>query len=131
MPVTSLYAALCALLLVALSVRVIGQRRRARVGLGSGGNAALERAIRVHANASEYMPIALVLLALLELNQVHVWILHGVGALLFAGRLAHAQGLSSNSGVSPGRFGGMVMTFISIISASVVLLAGFVMRTFA
>ncbi len=49
------------LLLLVLAARVSAGRRRFRVGLGDGGNAELQRAIRVHANAVEWALPVLVL----------------------------------------------------------------------
>ncbi len=62
--VAPLYAALLGFLLVYLSIRVIRLRRRLEVAIGAGGEAAIERAARVQANFSEYLPIALILLLL-------------------------------------------------------------------
>ncbi len=62
------YAALLALLFMVLSVRVMRERGRARVAIGTGGNIALERRIRVHGNFAEYVPLALLLLAFMELR---------------------------------------------------------------
>jgi uncharacterized membrane protein YecN with MAPEG domain len=47
-----------------LSFRVIRYRRAERIPLGSGGNAALERAIRAHANFAENVPFAVLQLIL-------------------------------------------------------------------
>ena len=51
------YASLLAALYFFLSLRVIRMRRRERIALGDGENARLERAIRVHANFAEYVPL--------------------------------------------------------------------------
>ncbi|MGZ9080482.1 MAG: MAPEG family protein, partial [Burkholderiales bacterium] len=59
MIVTPLYAALLGLWLLVLSLRVVQQRRAARVSLGDGGNTALQRAIRAQGNFVEYVPLAL------------------------------------------------------------------------
>ena len=56
------YAALLALLFVALSWRTIGLRRRYCVAVGDGGQPELLRAMRVHANFAEYVPLALLLI---------------------------------------------------------------------
>ena len=61
---SALYAALLGLMFVVLSIKVIKQRRRYQVGIGSKGEATLERAIRVHANFAEYLPFSLLLLFL-------------------------------------------------------------------
>src|SRR3546814_3661445 len=77
--VTPLYAALCGLLLMVLSVRVILLRRELKVGLGDGDQPVLRRAIRVQANGAEYVPLALILLLLLEIShQVPAVALHGL-----------------------------------------------------
>ncbi len=68
MTITPIYAGLLTLLFVALSVRVIGGRRMAGVGLGDGGNRLLLRKTRAHGNFAEYVPFALILMALAELQ---------------------------------------------------------------
>jgi uncharacterized membrane protein YecN with MAPEG domain len=69
--ISSFYAALLALLIVWLSLRVIKLRRTKKVRLGDGGEPELQTAIRAQGNATEYIPISLILLALLELNGAH------------------------------------------------------------
>ncbi|MEO7031688.1 MAG: MAPEG family protein [Herbaspirillum sp.] len=115
--ITALYVALHAVLLLALAVQVMLQRGKQHVGLGDGGNEALSRAIRVHGNAVEYVPIALLLMLVYEINagavgSAALW-LHGCGSLLLISRLAHAWGLSRNSGESFGRAAGVVGTFVA------------------
>lgn len=94
MKILPIYAALLTLLYLALSIRTVRARRRARVAVGDGGNPQLLRAMRVHANFAEYVPLALLLLALLELRSAPAWLLHGLGLLLLLARLAHAYGVS-------------------------------------
>ena len=65
---TPIYAGLAVLFYVFLSIRVIGLRRSTRTSLGNGGHVSLEQAIRVHGNFSEYVPLALVLMLLAELQ---------------------------------------------------------------
>jgi uncharacterized protein len=64
MPITAFYAALLAPLFILLAVRVIRQRRGARVAIGDGGDKLLLRRMRVHANFAEYVPFALVLMCM-------------------------------------------------------------------
>lgn len=127
-PVTALYAGLLGLILLGLSVGVINQRRRARIGVGHGGDERLERWTRIHGNFAEYVPLALVLLALIELQGATSWLLHGLGAALVVGRLAHAQGLAGSAAESPGRAFGVLATFVVIFAASVMALVGFIDR---
>lgn len=116
--ITMLYAGLLGLLLVVLSFRVIGFRRRSHVGIGDGGNEDAARLIRAHGNFTEYVPAALLILLLLELAGENPIALHVFGALLFLSRIAHASGLSKASGATPGRFGGALVTFLLLIVGS-------------
>jgi len=109
--ITGLYAALCALLLLALSGRVVALRRRLRVGIGDGGDPALARAIRAQANAIEYIPLLLVMLLIAENNGAGVLLLHACGIALVAARVLHAIGLSASAGTSFGRFWGTLGTW--------------------
>lgn len=116
LPVTSLYAAIGAFWLVLLSLRVIWLRNVERVGIGHEQNPRMARAVRVHGNAAEYLPLALILLALAELNGVSPPWLHGCGIALLAGRFIHAFGLGRTAGRSLGRIFGMVLTFAAILT---------------
>ena len=94
--VSSFYAGLLALLIVWLSLGVIKIRRAKKVRLGDGGERDLQAAIRAQGNAIEYIPIALILLLLLELSHAHQILLHIGGIALFIGRLLHAKGMLTN-----------------------------------
>jgi hypothetical protein len=94
-----------------LSVRVIGLRRRLKVAIGTGGQPALERAMRAQANFAEYVPFALVLMALAEAGGTPGWIIHPLGAALVAGRVAHGWGITREPEDFRFRVGGMMATF--------------------
>ena len=117
--ITALYAGINGLILLALAIRVARQRGISKVGLGAGGDATLERAIRVHGNAVESIPIVLVLLGLLEACGTKPWLLHGVGIALTLGRLFHMWGLTQSSGVSFGRVAGMSLTWLALAVAAI------------
>ncbi len=120
MTITPIYAALLALMFVALSVRVIGARRSALVSLGDGGNRILLRRLRVHANFAEYVPLTLILMMLAEQQATPRAIIHGLGALLLTGRLVHAIGVSREPEKIWQRVTGMSLTFTALIAGSVV-----------
>lgn len=122
MHIAGLYAALGALLIFALALRVMRLRHRHRVGLGTGGDESLACAIRAHANSIEYLPIALLLLLILELDQTRAWLLHVFGIVLIVGRILHAIGLSTNAGTSFGRFVGTGLTMLVILAMALLLL---------
>lgn len=105
------YAALLALLFVALSWRTIQLRRRYRVAVGDGGHPELLRAMRVHANFAEYVPLALLLIALVEIGGSPAWLVHLLGAVLLLARCAHAWGVSQTQEDFRFRISGMMATF--------------------
>ena len=112
LPISGLYAGLATILVITLAFVVIRQRQTLRVGIGDGGHESLARAIRVHANAVETLPLSLLLLVILEVNQASASSLHIFGGLLMLGRVLHAWGLSHKTGTSFGRFWGMVITLL-------------------
>lgn len=118
------YAALLALLFVALSVNVIRGRRSDKVSLGIGSNADLERRVRVHANFAEYVPFALLLIAMAEIRGAPGLLIHLLCASLLIGRVAHAWGVSRAPEDFRFRVGGTAATQTTLIVASLLLLLG-------
>ena len=127
MKITGLYAALMALLVVFLAVRVVLFRRSAKVGLGDGNNPDLLKCIRVHANAVEYVPLYLLLMLILELNQTLPMLIHAFGIVLIVARLFHAWGVSRHSGITAGRALGAGLTVLGMVLMSILLLWQFFM----
>jgi len=117
--ITGLYASLLGLLFVGLAINIIHLRLQFKVGIGDGGNEALGKAIRVHGNFAEYIPMALLMLAAYEINGASPIWLHGLGAILFIGRVLHAIGLSKTTGTSKQRQIGMLSLFLVIIVLAV------------
>ena len=109
--VTPLYAGLLALWFLVLSWRVI-QRRGKGIYLGDGGDQALLRVIRGHANFAEYVPLALLMMGFLEVARFSIYVLHALGIVLLVGRLLHGYALSFTAHSSFGRFWGATLTFI-------------------
>lgn len=115
MVITPLYAGLLGLWYLVLSVRVILYRASAKINIGDGGDPMMLRRIRAHGNFSEYVPIILVLMGLLELGHAPAWELHGIGATLLLARLLHGYAFSFTRNWVPGRFGGVVLTFLLLL----------------
>ncbi|EGR3402134.1 hypothetical protein DMN98_02395 [Vibrio parahaemolyticus] len=112
--ITALYASILALLLVWLAFQVIKQRRLNKVAYADGGVETLQIARSAQSNASEYIPITLILMALLEFNgAVPIWI-HLTGIIFVIGRIIHARGILQES--FKGRVKGMQLTFLVIMS---------------
>jgi uncharacterized membrane protein YecN with MAPEG domain len=124
-PITALYAGLCGVLLLGLAARVIRLRWKLRVGIGDGGQRPLHKAMRVHGNAAEYVPIALLLLLVAELDRSSPMLLHVCGATFVAARVLHAIGLGRSSGASWPRMAGTTLTVFVIATLAVTDIAAF------
>ena len=116
--IVPVFSALFAVMFVLLSINVIRARRKHKVGIGTGRNKSVERAMRVHANFAEYVPFALLLIALLELNKSNSLLLVGLCSVLLVGRLVHAYGVSMENERFAFRVSGMMMTFAVILVAA-------------
>lgn len=119
LPLTALYGGLAALLVIYLGMRIPGIRRRKKVGLGDGGDPELLSAMRMHGNAVETVPLAIILLGLAEGLGANPYLLHGLGAALLIGRVLHALGLAGSQGASKPRVIGMVLTWSVMIALAV------------
>ncbi|NOD82778.1 MULTISPECIES: MAPEG family protein [unclassified Ruegeria] len=117
--ITPIYAALIAILYVALSVKVILQRRSDKISVGDGGSKLMIKAIRTHSNCAEYAPIALLLIAMVELQGAGGLLLHILGLMLLAGRLLHAYGFGRTPQIVILRQAGMSLTFLAILVAAI------------
>lgn len=114
--VTPVYGSLLIALIIFLAYRVTTFRRSESIALGDDqGSWAMKRAVRAHANAVENIPIALILLLILEVNQLAPWLLHVLGCIILLGRVLHAVGISKKSGPSFGRFYGTIVTWLSVL----------------
>jgi uncharacterized membrane protein YecN with MAPEG domain len=121
--ITALYAGIGGLLLLFLAGRVAQLRLRHSVLFGTGQVVELERAIRVHGNAVEYVPLGLLLLLIAELGDVGAFWLHLFGLFLVGGRALHAYGLSRFEGTSLGRVAGISLTWIAMLGLSLSVLS--------
>ncbi|WP_147209269.1 MAPEG family protein [Pseudoxanthomonas taiwanensis] len=106
----TIYAALLSLFFAFLTFRTIRLRQRYRVSLGHGKNLLLMRAIRVHGNFAEYVPLGLLLMAASEQLGAPSLLVHSLGSLLALGRLVHAYGVSQENEVLRFRVTGMALT---------------------
>jgi uncharacterized membrane protein YecN with MAPEG domain len=118
MRITSFYAALLALLFGALSVRTLLLRRRLRVAVGDAGNTELLRAMRVHANFAEYVPLCLLLVAFCEVQGTPAGWLHLALAGLVVARLSHAYGVSQVDEPFGFRVLGVALTLTVLFAAA-------------
>lgn len=122
---TAIFAALLALELIVLSGWIVLGRVRKDALFGDAGDDDFAKRIRVQANFIEYVPLALLLIALLEgRGGAHGLVLTLLVILLIA-RLAHPFGMFAPPN-SPQQFalrgGGILATFLVVLVAAVALL---------
>ncbi len=111
LPITSLFVAFFIVFLVALSLPVIFRRVKVGAPLGDGGDETLRRRVRAQGNFSEYLPLGVIALGLVEAHGASAGVVVGLGGVLTAtGRL---------------RIGGMILTQVSLIGAAMCLISAF------
>ena len=120
LPVTSVFVAIAAIALACLGLLVAVTRLRMRVRFGDNGESLLLKRIRTHGNFAEYVPLALIALALIEYNGAAKWIVWSLGVVLVVSRASHAAGILT--GAIPFRSIGISLTFFMLTTAGLVLL---------
>jgi len=123
MLITLVSASLLGLLLVYLSIGVTNARGRAAKVTDDSEEEALHAAIRAHGNLTEYAPIGLILIGLLEYTAAHQYLVLGIAVIFVAARFMHGLTFGKFEGRNPFRFWGTVLTFLALLIAS---LAGLV-----
>jgi uncharacterized membrane protein YecN with MAPEG domain len=111
LPITLTIAGAAAILNIWLAMRVGRLRRALKVNVGDGGDERVLRRMRAHANFAENMPIALILIALIELATGGGLLLWGAGILFVLARIAHPFGMDRPGANAP-RGIGIVLTLI-------------------
>lgn len=109
---TAIYAGINISISAILGIMVVRMRRKTRTSVGDGGEKAMLKALRAHGNNVENVPLALVVIGLLEALGAHVYFIHFLGVCLTVGRLLHARGMYQTLGPSTPRILGMVLTWL-------------------
>jgi uncharacterized membrane protein YecN with MAPEG domain len=117
----ALWTGLFLLLILVLSFRISAGRRRLKVSVGDGGHAELTGTTRAFGNAIEYVPLALVALAVLAVFYSAA-IIHAIGGAFFLGRVLHAWGMAQEKQPAPGRMLGMLLTYTPFLAAAGLLI---------
>lgn len=117
--ITVLYAGILGLISLVLAFGVGSKRGAAGISVGLGDDQDLLVANRRHGNFTEYVPLALILMALLEMNGVGATTTHIFGAVLVIARICHPIGLRANVMTHPLRFIGAAGTFLLTVVMSI------------
>ncbi len=122
--ITALYAGIMMIFALALSFKAGSFRGSSGISVlfGSPVNMQLAQRVRVHQNFLEYVPLALILMAVIEINGGNSTFLHVFGIVLIIARIAHAIGLQHDNMGHPGRVIGAGGTaLISLVAAGYAL----------
>ncbi len=111
----ALWVGLHILLMLVLSALVTRQRQKHKIPFGDEGVPELAHAIRAFGNASEYVPVGMAGLIVLDLAGAAPLLVHVGGFILFAGRVTHAVGMSNSGDASIPRAVGMTMTWAAYV----------------
>jgi uncharacterized protein len=111
------YVAINALIMLVLGILVTRARVKTQTPIGDGNIAEMAGPLRAHANNTEYVPMALMMMWVICLPAIggSIWLIHGIGAPLTIGRILHGIGLSRSIGPTPLRLIGMTLTWLSYI----------------
>lgn len=121
LPVTGLYASLLGVIYLVLAMHVSGVRMKFKASLGVDASPELLEAVRRHGNFAEWVPFALLLMALCELNGLQGIFLHTAGTALVVARILHPFGVKHNVVPHPLRFVGASTTFLVVFALSIAL----------
>ena len=123
--VTALYAGLLVVPFLGLTLRVFAARFRSGVTLGTGDDRRLLRAVRVHANFAENVPLFLAALLAAELAGAPGPALHAAGGVMLLARALHAAGMAREPDIRPLRAAGALGTVLALaLAAALALGAG-------
>ncbi|MBV1687995.1 MAPEG family protein [Novosphingobium sp. G106] len=119
LPTTLCLAAAAAVINIWISMRVGRVRHAVKVSVGDGGDEALVRRMRAHANFIENTPLTLILIAAIDLSGKGAAWLAIVGAIYMLGRVCHALGMDGGS-MQALRGAGTAITMLTQLGLAIV-----------
>jgi uncharacterized membrane protein YecN with MAPEG domain len=124
--ITAAYLAALALLYAALSIQVVRLRQKNRTAFSDGGSLELRSAIRAHAHFAEYVPITVLMIAMLEMSGASALRIHLLMGALVVARVLHPLGMYAAPNTRQfrvGRIGGMTITTSLLIVCALMILS--------
>lgn len=121
MTITLGYAGLLAVLMAVLSIRVPLRRLALGAPWGEADDDVLATRVRVFGNFTEYVPMIVVLIALLEASGAAPGALHGLGISVLVSRTIHAVALRKDQALGVYRIGraiGAFSTWLILLAAA-------------
>lgn len=113
-PITTTYGSILALMLVALALWVSLGRAKTGLSMGDGGDEMMQKRTRAFGNFVEYVPMAVIVMLLIENASGRDAILHTMGIALIVGRIAHVIGIHPARPLAVGRVIGAGLTWLVV-----------------
>ncbi len=123
--ITALYASFMTMMLMVLSFHVIYLRFKLGIMVGDGGNEEMQKLIQARNNIVDYVPLALLLMFILEKYDMHPYVLHGLGVTLIISRLIQGLALTTCASASKGRIAGSMLIHAVLLVQIILCLAVF------
>lgn len=123
--ITPLYAGILGVMAIVIAFQAGKIRGTTGISVGDGGNQELLLAMRRHANFIEFVPLTLVMIALLEFNKVSPTAIHLLGGGLVVFRICHAIGIKADTTAGPLRAAGAAGSTLVMLVASIWAIAVF------
>lgn len=94
--ITILFAGILGIMAIGIGATVGVYRAKEGISIGDGGNLELTLRMRRHANFVENVPLALILIGLLEMQGVSSTAIYALGGALVLGRILHFVGFGED-----------------------------------
>ena len=123
--ITAFYAGLLGLIFLALTALVSYGRHTYKITDGDGANPRMRQMIRAHANFAEYVPLTLILIALLESTGTAPAIIRTLLIILVVARALHPFGMLAPDKTLQQtlcRGFGALATWLTLLTAAALLL---------
>ena len=115
-----LVTAILLFVFIALSINAAFTRRKSGLAVGEADNETLLRAVRAHGNFTEYTPMFLISLFLIDHVSKNCEYILVIGSGFVLGRISHATSMFLKKGIL--RITGMFLTFTPLLSNFVYLI---------
>ena len=122
MPITPVFAAIFVLIYVVLTFGVVRRRFGKKISLGTGEDRDLEKAIRIHGNFAEYVPLSLLLFWFVETITFNRTLVLVLASVLLVARICHVIGMKNPRSYLVLRQAGILATLGVMLVASLVLI---------
>ena len=115
-----LFTAILLFIFIALSINAAFTRRKSGLAVGEADNETLLRAVRAHGNFTEFTPMFLISLFLIDHVSKNCEYILVIGSGFILGRISHATSMFLKKGIL--RITGMFLTFTPLLSNFVYLI---------